>query len=71
MKEHRPTVRELRKVNAKLAKQIRQETKKRAKIASLMFFRDDLAQKLYELRNAPIRPASREEAMALPKDNLP
>lgn len=71
MKEHRPTVRELRKVNNRLARQIRKEQKKRDKIASLMFFRDDLAQKLYELRTSPIRPASREEAMALPKDNIP
>lgn len=65
VKEHRPTVRELNKINRKLATQIRRETKKRAKIAELLFFRDDLAQKLYDLRTAPIKPAPRQEAMSM------
>ena len=70
MKEHRPTVRELRKTNDKLARQIRKETKKRQKLSELMFFRDDLAQKLYELRNAPIRPATREEILGRTKESI-
>ncbi len=67
--EHRPTVGELRKVNARLARQIRKETRKRQKLSELMFFRDDLAQKLYELRNAPIRPATREEILRSVKES--
>lgn len=50
-KPRQPSVKELTKINRKLKKQVQKENRKREDIARLKKENDELAFRLYELRN--------------------